>query len=69
MKYIWNFLIGFCSSLFIITCTDFELNGHGFMPLVKYIGPALLFGCIFVEMTRNRERIEYLEKKIKELEK
>ena len=69
MKYILKFLIGFFSSLFIITATDYSTFGGGIKPLLKYIGPAVLFAIIFVIKEEDNERIEYLEKKIKELEK
>lgn len=67
MKHLLNFLVGFASSLFIITATDCSTFGGGIKPLLKYIGPAVLFAIIFVIKEEDNERIKKLENKVNEL--
>ena len=67
-KFIFIFFLGFVSSMIIITLTDINTIGHGLQPLVKYIGPSVLGGIIYYIINSLRERIEYLENKLKDNE-
>ena len=63
----FTFLIGFATSMFIITCTDFKTwDACDFVP---YIGPSLLGALIYLRLYIADDKIEKLENRIKELEK
>jgi hypothetical protein len=63
-----SFIIGTILSLILITITNNQVWGHGFKPLIPYIGAACLGGICVACLRDDDERIFKLEEKIKELE-
>jgi len=68
MKTFFRFLNGFVSSMILLSCTNISTYGHGLTALIPYIGPSILCAIIYVGGNIHRDKIEELEKKIKELE-
>lgn len=76
MKKFSYFFIGFVFALFFIIFMNFELletlHNCNFKPLIKYIGPAIFAGLMYMVICIYGERLDKIEKyinKLKENEK